>query len=33
MKILFTAAALTVFSGAIAAAQDIGKGACTAARF
>ena len=27
MKILFTAAALTVFSGAIAAAQDIGKGA------
>ena len=27
MKILFTATALTVFSGAIAAAQDIGKGA------
>jgi cytochrome c len=27
VKILFTAAALTVFSGAIAAAQDIGKGA------
>ena len=27
MKILLTAAALTVFSGAIAAAQDIGKGA------
>ena len=27
MKILFTAAALTVFSGAIAGAQDIGKGA------
>ena len=27
MKILFTAAALTIFSGAMAAAQDIGKGA------
>ena len=27
MKILFTAAALTVFSGVIAEAQDIGKGA------
>ena len=27
MKILLTATALTVFSGAIAAAQDIGKGA------
>ena len=27
MKILFTAAALTIFSGVIAAAQDIGKGA------
>jgi cytochrome c len=27
VKILFTAAALIVFSGAIAAAQDIGKGA------
>ena len=27
MKVLFTTAALTVFLGAIAAAQDIGKGA------
>ena len=27
MKILFTAAALTIFSDAMAAAQDIGKGA------
>ena len=27
MKMLFTAAALTVFSGVIAEAQDIGKGA------